>query len=220
MEWSDWSDVDLVQLIVCEECGYAGCENGGYARVSRLGGHVLLTPPLVDPTDAWAMSAYQPSHAIREHGGVALALSAWAGWQRRFRNLPAPAALPATKRTDLRAAWELEHNLFRNFWDEGADPVLLLRDRLIAAESESTEEAQVHLLALIDWFAADEELPLGSELVHVDERGAKLETVYFDVPDTFGRRRLREWRAFARTDGYLSPAFGNAWLLVPEPLAA
>src|SRR5919198_855592 len=102
MEWSDWSDVDLVQLIVCEECGYAGCENGGYARVSRLGGHVLLTPPLVDPADAWAVTQYRPSHAIREHGAVAIATAHWEEWRHHFRNLPAPDALAASRRSDLK----------------------------------------------------------------------------------------------------------------------
>src|SRR5919204_980638 len=60
MEWSDWSDVDLVQLIVCEECGYAGCENGGYARVSRLGGGRFFPPPPFCPPPSGGIGAGQP----------------------------------------------------------------------------------------------------------------------------------------------------------------
>jgi hypothetical protein len=174
---------------------------------------------VLDPADAWAVTQYRPSHAVREHGAIAIPTAHWEEWRHRFRNLPAPDALPASRRSDLKAAWGLERKLLTR-WDGNADPVRLLRDRLVAAEGESTHEATIHLRTLLDWFAADEELAPAADLVRADEHGARVETVYFDVPDTFDRPQLHEWRAFGLKHGRLSPAFGERWVLVPEPVAA
>lgn len=139
MEGSHWADPELVQVIVCEECGHPGCAGGGYARLSRLASYVLLSRPFPDPGDPWYVSEYRPSHAIGKHGAVAVPLAAWTRWCERFDNLPHPDALPPSRRSHLDAAWRLERIYSPR--DEGAPPARVLRDRLIAAALRSTEEA-------------------------------------------------------------------------------
>jgi hypothetical protein len=126
--------------------------------------------------------------------------------------------LPPSRRSHLEAAWGLERIFAPR--DEGAPPARVVRDRLIAAALRSTEEASAHLLALVDWFGADAELPVGSDLARAKEIGAQIETLYFDLPDTFDRPMPLEWQAFALTADGLTPAFAATWVLVPEPVTA
>jgi hypothetical protein len=218
MEGSHWTEPELVQVVVCEECGHPGCASGGYARLSRLASYALLSRPLPHPADPWEVSEYRPSHAIGKHGAVAVPLAEWTRWGERFDNLPHPDVLPPSQRSHLAAAWGLERIFAPR--DKGAPPARVVRDRLIAAALRSTEEASAHLLALVDWFGADAELPVGSDLARAKEIGAQIETLYFDLPDTFDRPMPLEWQAFALTADGLTPAFAATWVLVPEPVTA
>jgi hypothetical protein len=79
----DWLDEgSAVQVELCESCGFAGCESGGYVHVSRLESHVLLTPPHVDLNDPFEWHQYRPSEPVRRHGAVAIKVEDWEAWRR------------------------------------------------------------------------------------------------------------------------------------------
>ena len=115
--------------------------------------------------------------------------------------MPAAAAFEPTRRGDLDRAWQQPE-----------------RFDLLAAESETTEEAAAHLRAVADWLAVADELVEG-ELVRVAAIEARLETLYVDVRDTFDRPQLREWRPYSVADGGLAPAFEGGWTIDPAPIA-
>jgi hypothetical protein len=68
-----------------------------------------------------------------------------------------------------------------------------------------------------DWLSTKSDASVQGELVNVSGEGISVETIYFDVPDTFDRPVLREWRPTAHVTGALSPVFGGELVLVPPP---
>ena len=145
MEWTDWHEPDLVQVIVCEECGHSGCATGGYVRVSHLGSHVLWSPPQRNTEDEWETHEYRPSHAIIEHGGVAIPVAEWERWRSRFRNVPAAKELPPTQRGELKAAWMIEVPSLDRL-EALSDLTRLVSKSLVAADSYSIDDALRRLL--------------------------------------------------------------------------
>jgi hypothetical protein len=98
LEWVEWED-EPVQVILCEQCGCAGCAEGGRIHLSRLGDHVIWSAPH-ERNERWA-----PAPAVERHGAVAIPGATWDVWARVPRNLP------ATQRRDLFAAWRGEEAL-------------------------------------------------------------------------------------------------------------
>ena len=212
LEWIDWREEFSVQVELCEQCGHTNCATGGYVRISRLASNLLWTPPRLEhPDDAWEREQFTPSTALREHGAIAFAVADWESWRARFRDLPPADHFPRTERRDLAAAWTLSAPFGSKGMSAG-DFLARVRERLITAESATTENALHRLQALVEWFASDEDSPVDGELAHAD---ADTEGVlYLDLPD--GRTtRLREWRPYAIRDGRLTLGFGDHWLLSP-----
>jgi len=141
----------------------------------------------------------RPPGYLRRHGAVAIPVEQWERWRESIAPLPAAAGFQRARRDDLRRAWGRPE-----------------RFELLAAETDSTEDAAARLRAVADWLA-DGDAPAEGELVRGAAVGARVEIVYIDVPDTFDRPELEEWRAYALVDGRLAPAFGD-WTLDPAPI--
>lgn len=94
-----WSP-NPVQVQLCEMCGTPGCNSGGYADLSRLGGQVLWTSTEED-------SRCGPLWALRQ-GAAVFPLPVWQALRERLAFLPAADALPATTRRMLAQAWQAE----------------------------------------------------------------------------------------------------------------
>jgi hypothetical protein len=200
LEAANWTDEWAVQVEVCAECGYVHCSSGGWVHVSRLGRHLLWTPAEVDPEDEYAVSEYRPPDYLRRHCAVAIPVDAWEHWRGSIAELPRPASFRPARRRHLRRAW--------------ARPE---RFDLLAAEREATNDAAAHLRAVAEWLELGD-APVDAELVPAEAVGARLETLYIDVPDTFDRPQLREWRPYAVADGRLAPAFSGGWTIEPLPI--
>jgi hypothetical protein len=135
-----------------------------------------------------------------------------AAWQRRF-SLPAVDAFPRTTRRDLSAAWRAGAQILGQF--DSHDRLLeLVRERAIAAAPSSLDDALAQLETVNGWFTDDPDAVVERPLGSVPD-GAQVETIYLDVPDTFDRDELREWRATARLDDHPSAVFNNGIVLLP-----
>lgn len=212
----DWFDDPAVQVELCESCGLAGCASGGYVHVSRLGRHLLWTPPHVDLNDPFESYQYRPSKPLRRYGGIAIPLDEWERWRRQFVNLPPADAFAQAARRDLLAAWRGEAQIFREF-DDPTRLVQLVRERAVAADPSSVDQALADVEAIADWLTAAPDTPVKGELVSLLGEEAVVETIYLDVPDTFDRPHLREWSGAARIAGKVSPVFGGQLVLAPAP---
>jgi hypothetical protein len=201
LEGANWTEDWAVQVEVCAACGVVHCASGGWVHVSRLGHHVLWTRAEVDFEDEDASREYRPPDYLPGHGAVAIPVDEWEAWRASIRQLPSAAEFRPARRRELRRAWERPE-----------------RFELLAAETEATDDAAAHLRAVADWLAAADATVEG-ELVPAAAIGARLETLYIDVPDTFDRPELREWRAYATVDGRLAPAFSGGWTIAPVPIA-
>jgi hypothetical protein len=216
--WVEWFDEDepAVQVQLCEACGIAGCESGGYVHVSRLGEHILWTHPHIDPSDSFASYQYRPSEAVATHSAVAFPITHWNGWSEELRGLPVATKFPGTTRRDLLFAWQSEAPLFGR-WDSPDQLVSLARERAVAGEPSEPDGALESLDALVRWFREEPEGVIDGELVPLDADEWTVETLFFDVPDTFDRPVLREWAPLARREGRATALFGGEFVLVPEP---
>jgi hypothetical protein len=216
INWVDWFDEPAVQVRLCEACGIAGCESGGFVHVSRLGHHLLWTEPRVDAGDAFESHQYRASEAIREYGSVAIPVEEWSQWRERVTDLPSPDKFPSTTRKDLLGAWQAEAPVFGT-WDHRDQLLSLVSAQAVATEPSETTEALQSLEALVRWFRAKPDAAVEGELAPIGAGERTVETLYLDVPDTFDRPVLREWAALARHDGRVTPVFGGELVLVPEP---
>jgi hypothetical protein len=212
MEWTDWLEEFSVQVELCEQCGHTHCATGGYVRLSRLGSHLLWTPPRLEhPDDGWEREQYTPSTALREHGAIAVAVVDWENWRTRFGDLPRADEFPRTERRDLAGAWAVSAP-FMSADIPGSDFLAMVRERLIAAESATNEEALRRFETLVTWFTSDQDAVVDGELARTD--ADSVEMLHLDLPD--GRKtRLGDWRPYAVHDGRLTLAFGSHWLLSP-----
>jgi hypothetical protein len=214
--WVDWFDEPAVQVELCEACGHARCESGGYVHVSRLGKHVLWTQPHIDPSDPFESYQYRASEPVRKYGAIAIPAEEWEAWRHRFAELPSSGMFPRTERRDLFDAWLREAPVF-GVWDARDQIAELARERAVAAEPGETANALRSIDAIVHWFREEPDAPVDGELVAVASHGASVETLYVDVPDTFDRPVLHEWPAVARRGGHVAPVFGRELMLVPEP---
>jgi hypothetical protein len=213
----DWLDRErAVQVELCESCGFVGCASGGYVHVSRLESHVLWTPAHIDLSDPFEGSWYRPSVAVSGHGGVAIAVADWEAWRQQFPALPPAVEFPPTLRRDLLAAWRGEAQIFGQF-DSQDDLVELARARAIAADPSSLEDALAQFEAVALWLQLEPDAPVEGALVRGAVRGARIETLYLDVPDTFDRDALREWRATALVNDRVTAVFSGELVLAPAP---
>jgi hypothetical protein len=213
----DWlGEWPAVQVELCESCGFAGCESGGYVHVSRLEGDVLWTPPHIDLGDPFETYQYRPSDPVRQHGGVAIPIEDWEAWRRQVPELPPADDFAPTLRRDLLAAWRGEAQIFGRF-DSPDDLVEFARRHVVAADPSSVEDALVQLDAVASWLQREPDAAVEGALVGAPASGAGVETLYLDVPDTFDRDVLREWRATASIDGAATLVVGGGLVLVPPP---
>jgi hypothetical protein len=210
----DWFDEPAVQIELCEACGYAHCASGGYVHVSRIGHHVLWTAPDIDLDDPVEPSQYRPSEPVRRHGAVAIPVEEWQRWRREFADLPSADAFPLAVRRDLLAAWRDEAPIFGEY-EERARLVQLVRERAVAAEPSSLDQALADVEAVAAWLSAEPNVPVDGELVPLSDDRAVMETIYFDVPDAVTGPHLREWTPTARLDGTVFAVFGGGLVLVP-----
>jgi hypothetical protein len=215
IEWFD-EDEPAVQVQLCEECGVAGCQSGGYVHVSRLGKHVLWTHPHVDPGDSFAAFQYRPSETIAAHGAVAFLVTQWNSWSEDLDGVPPASQFPGTTRRDLLSAWHSEAPLFGE-WDSPEELVSLARERTVAGEPSEPSDALESLDVLVQWFYEAPHDIVDGELAPLGSGEWIVQTLYVDVPDTFDRPVLREWSPLARHNGRVTPLFGGKLVLVPEP---
>jgi hypothetical protein len=216
--WVEWFEEDepAVQVQLCEACGIAGCQSGGYAHVSRLGKHVLWTHPHVDPSDSFASYQYRPSEVVAKHGAVAFPIPQWNSWGEELGGLPHATKFAGATRRDLLPAWQSEAPLFGR-WDSPDQLLSLARERAVAGEPSETSDVLESLDTLVRWFREKPDDVVDGELVPLGAGERTVETLYFDVPDTFDRPVLREWTPLARREGRVTPLFGGKLVLVPEP---
>jgi hypothetical protein len=211
----DWFDQPAVQVDLCESCGFAGCESGGYVHVSRLGNHVLWTRPHIDENDPFEAYQYRAAEPVRRNGGVAISADEWDSWDERLRDWPLADRFPATTRADLFAAWYLEAPARRDLPEQ---LLTLAHEWTVASDPSPTADALEALASLFTWFTSEPDATVEGELVDARTDGATVETLYLDVPDTFNRPTLREWPAFSRRGQAVAPFFGGSLALAPAPL--
>ena len=207
LDWVDWLTDGPVQVVLCEACGTSQCASGGYAHVSRLGTHLLWTLPRIDRTDPFESSEYGTSYALEQRGAVAIPFSVWDGWRQQFPDIPEADAFPRTRRSDLYHAWTDGTGLTYPTVPT-AEFLVAVREHAVASDPSDLAQLVAAVEQLASWFAADPELPVDGHLAEASDR-VTVETLYFDLPDTFDRPRLHEWQAAGLSDGNLSPVLGG-----------
>jgi hypothetical protein len=215
VDWVDWLTDGPVQVVLCEACGANHCASGGYAHVSRLGTHLLWTLPRIDWTDPFESSEYGTSYALEQRGAVAIPFSVWDEWRQQFPDIPDADAFPRTRRSDLYHAWTDGTGLIYRV-APAAEFLTAVREHAVASDPSDLAALVAAVEQLTSWFAADPEAPVDGRLAEPSDR-VVVETLYFDLPDTFDRPRLHEWQAVCRSGGNLSPVLGG---LVIDPVVA
>jgi hypothetical protein len=206
----DWLE-NPVQVILCEACGLSDCEVGGYVQISRLGEHILWTVPHTDPDDDFESHQYQCLPALVRLGTLLISTETWSRWCRKVRKLPVPDELPATRRTDLAAAWMREAP-----WSirplAPLDAYARLERFLLASDHGERDEALQRIESLVAWINEDPEASVPGRIVPAERVIGERETWFFDT------QPLDEWTAIVHTDSGLTLSFGDSWALLPSPL--
>jgi len=209
LEATEWHG-DPVQVTRCTGCGYTGCADGGYVRVSRLGDDVLWTPPvLADDVDDWERRQLAARRSAHERGAVLFPGRRWDEWRQRppCDGLPPRDGLPAATRAELVQAWLAETRGTRAV-QRLSELLPMLQDELLACDALPVAQAIAAATRVVDWVGARPDAAVEGAFVRADTEGVRLETLYFEGPGG------DDWPAFAHVGGAeLALAFGRDWVL-------
>jgi hypothetical protein len=177
---------DPMQTIVCEACGYPGCNGGNRVVVRRLGDGILLLPAFdAMAAGSWELTEYAPPYFVAKHGSAFLADGALATLARRIPVFADPDRWPplTVRECVCLLQWEAPAGIVGAFPDRPR-----LREAAIAAASHGTGREAFD--ALEDAIAASWQ----------DARPAKLvpgESVYFYLDEV----RHPAWEPLTFADG-------------------
>lgn len=206
IDWAEWEQ-NPVQVEICDACGTPMCASGGFVHVSRLGGDLLWTPPVFQAPDEAGDSRYAASYSLGNRGAVRIPAQTWGEWRRQFPSLPSFEHFPSTRRIDLVQGWTCEtRGASRLESLDAAEAVL--RERLIACDSMSIDEALQFVVDLTAWAKAAPAASVEGAIVPAPA-AARIETLHFDGPGD------EDWPAIARLP-QLSLAFGRCWVFEPH----
>ena len=130
------TEEDPMQTIVCESCGFSGCEGGSRVVVRRLDGGILVMPAFDAMAEGdWELTEYQPPYFISKLGSALIQGSALAMLATRVPFLAdADRWPPVTMRDCVRLLqWEAPARALGAFPDRPK-----LREELFAAASHGT----------------------------------------------------------------------------------
>lgn len=212
LEWVEWDSDDAgpstVQVELCDACGHAGCASGGYVRLSRLGEHVVWSPPRVDASDDWAVAQYEAPWAVRAHGALLISRSSWGQLRSRNRLVPGFETLPQATRRDVELAWITP---IRSDDRDVALTVDSALDSVVAVSEGELEDAKRNARAVAAWFAEEPDAEVHGDLVNQRE---ELWPVFLYVDAGKRDGGVRSWPAFSLQGGKPYPAFGNRLLRI------
>lgn len=82
----DWVG-NLVQVVLCETCGFDGCANGGYVDITKLGDHLLWTRPKFSfpIKDVRDVQQYETAYSVSNNGSVLVLGHEWDRWVKKFK---------------------------------------------------------------------------------------------------------------------------------------
>ena len=204
LEWVQWLE-NPVQVELCDACGTAGCASGSYVHVSRLGAHVLWTPPQVDELDEWTRDRHRTAWPIRRFGPIVISDSTWERWRDSVPQLPELSRLPRTTSRAVLDAWLLGFKGERN-----AKTLLAsLESRVLGADSFDAGTALQLIEKTLTELTRDAGNPLDGRLARAADVGARVEVLYFDGPAD------DDWPALAVIGEQIVPAFSREWVYVP-----
>lgn len=208
LEVPDW-DTNPVQVVVCEACGFVGCDTGGFVHVSTTPKYVVWTFPQLDADDWFEASQYQPSPAIRDSGCILFPRGVWDGLAalRRWM-LPSGDLSPLTGRALLDAWLQSAPPAARV--DRIEDLVPRLTDLVIAADSLSVVDAHERIRDLVERLLAQADQPVQGDFFPVDRSSGAPESLYLDAP------RHEAWTAFFRAGDALPMAVAPDWIFQLE----
>lgn len=206
LEQADW-DADLAKVYICPQCGEYGCFDGGYARISRLGNHLLWTADYLDDT-LDQLSLDDAALAIYEHASVAIPEQVWDSWRQQAPGLPAAQRFHTATRRELLSAWRLEAP--PGLREQPLMEMLArLAHHMLASDSMDKGQALDRLHEKLDWFVEAPDQPLTGDLQPLQQAQARLETFYLDGAPG------EDWPALAYHQGEWRIALGAGWFYSP-----
>jgi hypothetical protein len=107
LECVDWRR-EPTQVTVCESCGTVGCADGGYARITRLGDHLLWSIPRSESVDEWTRDRYACSEALRVHRNLLMPVPLWDDVTQPVESVPRAHEFREATHDDVRDAWVAE----------------------------------------------------------------------------------------------------------------
>lgn len=209
LNWAEW-DENPVQVILCDACGFKGCESGGYIHASNLRSTVLWTAPQLNDPDDWEQTHYETIYAVHKCGAVVIPPQEWQRWRTIVSELPAPDRLPPTNGRALADAWRMTP-LGMTRVSELSRIVPMLEDRLLGADTLDNKTAITQMGRIVNWLEENLQNEVAGSLITPESGNVIVETLYFDGP------REGDWPAFGLgSDNRIVLAFGKDLVFVPE----
>lgn len=210
VEWVEW-EVNPVQVLVCDECGYAGCAVGNYVHISLLSNQVLWTAPQVEANDEfpdWKAGECTPPAVLLQQGLIAFPLDQWSRLRELNARVPASEQLPRATRRAIANGWRMSAP--RPHRGERLEVIIpILKDRLVGTDRLDAERVIALLAPLIEWLGADPDQPLEGWICEASAIGAEVETLYFHEVSQF------HWPALALQNDRALLALSDKLVFVP-----
>jgi hypothetical protein len=208
LEKCEW-DSNPVQIHLCKTCGYAGCSQGGYVHISRIGYYLIWTESQIENEDEFDRMQYGSAWYLYKHGPLLLPTSVWDQWKQTVSSLPAFKVFAIVTGRSIADAWclsmggQLEVKDFNNLFH-------ILKDKLIASDDYDLSTTQNYCNDIVSWLEQYWDKPLNGSLRNASELDVNVQTIYIDGA------RVEEWPAFYVLEDKPWPAFGKEWVYSPE----
>lgn len=162
VEW----ERDLVQVQICDHCGYSGCNPGGYVSVRTLGNYIALVPSLKaygDSAGSWGCAEYSVPPFIRRRGALLIRQDDWLRLAADV-GLPSPMSFGPLSWGEALVAAQFE-TTEEVFSKPGTPFETSFRGRLLATDPYLSEQEMETLMAPQQWG----ETEAAARLVEPDE---------------------------------------------------
>ena len=201
IEYANWNN-PLLQLIVCEGCGYIGCQPHGWVEIKRTSSLVLIMPAFTKINEACEVvyNEYLPPYYLLEKGAIYIEPQFYTSKLCEMANFPSFEMLPSLSTWDAAKLFQLESP--DQILGHISTPIQLNQDAIIASSEGSFREQAKELISLVQHLLTDDKQPAKVRRVIGQDQ---IISLYLDIAG------VPEWKALSyngsRYSLYLEPGY-------------
>jgi hypothetical protein len=142
----DWSAYP-VQFLICADCLYVGCADGGRVAIRRADECVLIIPDFTAMFESdWAAMEYRPPHWMAQRGALSFSRSTWKLFQAACVKAPSFDSITPASTSELLRLYHFQAP--RQFLGDYLSPSLAQWELILCTSGRDSGDDVQHLKKL------------------------------------------------------------------------